>query len=257
MTSFDVPPSPPTAPDPGAAEPVVEPPSRRGLSGLQIGILVVAFCFLAGAVGFVVGERQESDPLSATDVGFMQDMSYHHEQAVQMSLLLLDKEGIDRTLRSFAQEIIIDQRFEQGVYNATLDRLGHPVSAGDTVMGWMGEPVAAEDMPGLATEEQMDALRAAEGDEAAALWIAMMSEHHLAGLHMADYEARHGSDATTVNMAKATVKNQRSEIIDLARYRENAGLPIPEGYTDPRDDQRLDPIAFTERDQDETTTTGD
>ena len=256
MTSFDAPPAPPSGSDPATPD---EPaaPARRGLSGVQIGILVVAFCFLAGAVGFVVGERKEADPLNATDVGFMQDMAYHHEQAVQMSLLLLDKEGIDRTLRSFAQEIIIDQRFEQGVYNATLDRFGHPVAVEDTVMGWMGEAVPAEDMPGLATEEQMDALREAEGDEAAALWIAMMSEHHLAGLHMADYAARYGSDRATVNMAEATVKNQRSEIIDLARYRETAGLPIPEGFTDPREDQRLDPIAFTEHDHDETTTTGD
>lgn len=247
MSAFDLPPSPPTeAPTPDEPAAPVAAPARRGLSGLQVAVLVVAVAFLAGAIAFVVGERSESDPLSSTDVGFMQDMAYHHEQAVQMSLLLLDKEGIDRTLRAFAQEIIIDQRFEQGVYNSTLDRFGHDATVGDTVMGWMGEPVAAEDMPGLATEEQMDALREAEGEEAAALWIAMMSEHHLAGLHMADYAARYGSDPTTVKFAEATVKNQRSEIIDLARYRENNGLPIPEGFSDPRDDQRLDPLSTTD-----------
>jgi len=219
--------------------------ARRGLSGGQIVVLIVALAFLAGAIGYFVGDREAgADPLNAADVGFMQDMGYHHDQATQMALMLLDKDDIDPDLRSFAYEIIIGQRYEQGVYSATLDRFGHSSDPGDTVMDWMGEGMPAEEMDGLATAEQLQQLRDATGEEAEALWIALMSEHHLAGLHMADYEARHGSDPTTVNLAEATVKNQRSEIIDIQRFRTQAELPIPEGFTDPLDDQRLDPISF-------------
>lgn len=226
-------PSAPTAPLP-----------RSGLSLAKVVILIAAVAFLAGSVAYVVGERVGgADPLNAVDVGFQQDMGYHHTQAVQMSLLLLDKPGVDRSLRSYAQEIIVGQRYEQGIYTATLDRFGHPTDPGDTVMGWMGEPMPVEEMTGMATDAQMDELRAATGDEAEALWIALMSEHHLAGLHMADHAARHGQDKTTVNLAKATVKNQRSEVIDLARYRTSHDLPIPEGFTDPTKDQRLDPLS--------------
>lgn len=248
MSAFDAPPAPPAA-EPAAPTTEADPaPGRRGLSGLQVAVLAAAIAFLAGAIGFVVGERGANDPLSDTDVGFLQDMGYHHDQALQMSLLLLDKPEVDRSLRAFAQEIIIDQRYEQGLFVATLDRFGHETSIGDTVMGWMGEPMPAEDMTGLATEEQMEELADAEGDEAAALWIALMSEHHLAGLHMADHAARYGSDRTVVNLAEATVKNQRSEVIDLARYRENHDLPIPDGFDDPRQDQRLDPLSFADGD---------
>ena len=63
---------------------------------------------------------------------------------------------------------------------------------------------------------------------------------------MADYAARYGQDRTIVNLAEATVRNQRSEVLDIARYRTDAGLPIPDGFTDPTTDQRLNPISFTD-----------
>lgn len=232
----------------GPEEPEGDAPRGRWLSTGQVVVLLVAIAFLVGAVAYVVGDRNGSaDPLNDVDVGFLQDMGYHHEQAVQMALLLLAKDDIDPNLRSFATEVVVGQRYEQGIFSATLDRFGHPSEPGDEVMGWMGDPIPIGDMPGLATDEQMQQLEDAEGEEAEALWIALMSEHHLAGLHMADYAARHGKDTTTVNLAKAIVKNQRSEVLDYARYRKEHGLPIPKGFTDPTKDQRLDPLSF--RDQ--------
>ena len=241
---------PAVAPDPAAGEPPASAgggagPRSRWLSTGQVIVLVAAVAFLVGAIAYVVGDRAGSaDPLNDSDVGFMQDMGYHHEQAVQKALLLLDKDGIDPNLRSFATEVLVGQRYEQGIFSATLDRFGHSSEPGETVMGWMGESMPIEEMPGLATEAEMDELAAATGEEAEALWIAMMSEHHLAGLHMADHAARHGADETTVNLANAIVKNQRSEVIDYARYRTANDLPIPEGFTDPTEDQRLDPLSF-------------
>lgn len=218
------------------------------LTGRRVAVLIVAIAFLAGAVGWAVGQRDEG-PLSDVDAGFMQDMGLHHEQALQMSLILLDDETVSRDLQHYAQEIIVSQRFEQGIFNATLDRFGFPSEPGETVMEWMGgHGMAPEDMTGLATEEQMDQLREADGTEAEALWIALMSEHHLGGMHMADWAARHGSDPTTVNVAEAMVQIQRDEVLELARYRERNELPIPEGFTDPRADQRLDPLSLAEGD---------
>lgn len=231
--------------EPASPSDPVAAPVRRGLSTGKVVVLIAAIAFLVGAVAYVVGDRSGSaDPLNDVDVGLMQDMGYHHDQAVQMALLLLDKDGIDPNLRSFAQEVVVGQRYEQGVFSATLDRFDHSSDPGESVMGWMGEPQPIETMPGMATEAEMDELAAATGKEAEALWIAMMSEHHLAGLHMADYAARHGQDPTTVNLANAIVKNQRSEVLDYARYRADNDLPIPDGFTDPTEDQRLDPLSF-------------
>lgn len=210
-------------------------------------VLAVAFAFLGGAIGWVIGDRGGDDEFNAVDVGFMQDMTAHHTQAVQMSKILLFDDGIDRDLRAFAEEFLADQRFEQGIFNAWLTRSGHPVATPDeTAMGWMGPAVPVEQMAGMATEEQMQAFRDAEGAEAEALFIALMSEHHLGGLHMSDYQVRNGQDQALTNVARGMLKNQRDEVVDLSRARKRLGLPIPEGFTDPMEDQRLHPLSLNE-----------
>jgi uncharacterized protein (DUF305 family) len=214
------------------------------LTGLRVAVLVVAMSFLAAAVGWAISERGQ-DPLSGTDVGFLQDMGYHHEQGVQLSLLLLAKDGVDDGLQAYAQEIVLGQRYEQGLFNAILDRFGHASTPGDEAMGWMGPPMPPDRMDGLATEDQIDQLREAEGTDAESLWIALMTEHHLGGLHMADWEARHGNDTTSRNIARAMVAAQRGEVIDLDRYRASNDLPLPDGFSDPRQDQRLNPLSLS------------
>ncbi len=208
-------------------------------------VLLVAVAFLGGAVGWAVGQRDD-DPLSATDVGFLQDMGYHHDQGVEMSLILLQKDDVEGGLHDYAQEIVVDQRYQQGLFNAIADRFGHASSPRDgEAMGWMGRPVPVDEMSGLATEAQMQELRDATGAEAEALWIALMSEHHLGGLHMADWEARHGRDETTRNLARSIIDTQRGEVFDLDRYRRRRELPIPDGFSDPTEDQRLYPLSHT------------
>ena len=48
----------------------------------------------------------------------------------------------------------------------------------ETAMAWMHTPVPFQFMPGLATPEQLDALRAARGADADALFLDLMAEHH-------------------------------------------------------------------------------
>lgn len=209
-------------------------------------VLAVAFAFLGGAIGWVIGDRDE-EPFNAVDVGFMQDMTAHHTQAVQMSKVLLFKNGIDRDLRGFAEEFLADQRFEQGVFNAWLARAGHPgARADETAMSWMGPAVPVDQMAGMATEEQMQQLRDAKGADAESLFIALMSEHHLGGLHMSDYQVRNGRDPALTNMARGMLNTQRDEVGDLARARNRLDLPFPEGFTDPTKDQRMNPLSLNE-----------
>ena len=241
--------------DTGPAEEVTEgdaPTTPGRLVGLfgpltlaRVVALVLAIGFLGGAVGWAVGS--DNQPLSSTDVGFMQDMGVHHQQALEMSLVLLADDSVDPELQRYAQEIIISQRFDQGIFNATLVRFGHKTDPGETVMEWMGgHGTPLDQMTGLATSEQMDQLSHAEGTEAAALWIALMSEHHLGGMHMADWASRHGSDSMTKILAKAMTQFQRDEVLELSRYRLRNDLPIPAGFTDPTKDQRINPLSLAE-----------
>ena len=117
------------------------------------------------ALAFVVGQR-DADPLNGTDVGFMQDMGYHHDQALQLSLLLLAKDDVDPALKAFAQEIIIGQRYEQGVFSATLDRYGHLYPEADRALRDRLDALyvaGAQVEPGVVIELRRDALRPQRG----------------------------------------------------------------------------------------------
>jgi len=242
------------APTPGAETGPDRTATRDAAPGGRFGpatwtralVLALAFAVLGGSIGYAVGSRDEDpDALGTVDVGYLRDMFAHHLQAVQMSMLLLYKPDVSREAKSYAMEIFNDQRLEQGIFNALLARGGYSVAEPDgTAMGWMGAAVPVEEMTGMATEDQIQQLRDATGRDAEALYIALMTEHHLGGMHMSDYASRHADHEVVRNYAKASMKNQRGEVIDLDNFRRRADLPRIEGFEDPRRDPRLNPAGL-------------
>src|SRR5690606_30258415 len=67
--------------------------------------LVVATALIAGMVGWLVGDATNEVATSDADVGFLQDMRVHHEQAVEMSLTFLGLPDIDPNLVAEARGI--------------------------------------------------------------------------------------------------------------------------------------------------------
>lgn len=186
--------------------------------------LVAGFTFLGGAVVYSIADRRT--PPTAVDVGFYKDMTLHHDQAVEMALLELAN-GSDPTVRAFAQEIVILQQYEIGRMDQQLRSWGVARPAdGDTAMGWMGDPTPVEAMPGLADDDEMEALARARGAEADALFLALMAEHHRAGAHMADYAAEHAEDPGVRALARRMAKNQPVEIAEFAQAARRLGLGL-------------------------------
>jgi uncharacterized protein (DUF305 family) len=129
--------------------------------------------------------------LSAAELGFVQDMATHHHQALIM-VQRLDP-GATPAVRQLAQQIDDTQRSEIGTLLGWL-RLAGASPANPDPMGWMPERShgghAAHDpqsatMPGMATQEQLDALSAARGNDAAVLFLKLMDSHHQGGIAMA------------------------------------------------------------------------
>lgn len=181
---------------------------------------IVALVFLAGAAGYAVRAFAEPDPnaLSAVDAGFLVDMIDHHEQAVEMSIIAAERTD-DPTVRSFAQEVIIQQRWEMGVMEAVLGRGGQSRGTDPErpAMAWMGmAPVPASAMPGLASEAEIEALRTVPAAEVGPLWLELMIDHHLAGAEMGRVVAAEGSNAYVRDFGAQTAENQLSEV---AEYR--------------------------------------
>ena len=56
----------------------------------------------------------------------------------------------------------------------------------DEAMAWMGMPTPVDQMPGMATEAQLEELAASSGAAADELFVELMAAHHAAASHMAE-----------------------------------------------------------------------
>jgi uncharacterized protein (DUF305 family) len=197
-----------------------------GLSYPKVAVLVAVCALLAGALGWVLGDRSSGEDTggSAVDEGFVVDMRTHHEQAIEMALLELAA-GEHEEVIAYAREILVRQNVELGLMAAELEDWGVPVGERPpTAMAWMGTPVPVEEMPGLASEAEMAALREATGQEADRLFLQLMVEHHRGGVHMAEYAAEHGTADDVRRLAASMAAIQSVEIDEfLATARRRRG----------------------------------
>ena len=196
--------------DGAPAEP--EPAAGPTLGTGRIVVLVLACAFLAGAAGYLLGDRTAGPPDSDVDTGFLQDMITHHEQAVSMSSVTTANAS-DPIVRDMAREVLIEQRYELGLMDAYLQARDEGRGAEDReVMGWMGPPFAIDEMPGLASPEQLDALYDADPDEQNVRFLELMIAHHRGGVDMAEYAARHAEDPRVRRLAEVMADVQAKEI---------------------------------------------
>lgn len=187
-------------------------------------MLVAAFAFLAGAAVYFVENRPVSS--ASVDAGFYRDIVFHHEQAVEMSLIELGA-GENPVVLRFAEEIVLFQRYAIGRMDEQLRHWGiRHHDDGDTSMGWMDAAIPVREMPGLATDAEMDELRTARGAAADALFLDLMAEHHRAGALMAEHAAEHADNAGVCELAGIMARNQSIEINEFAQTAERLGFDI-------------------------------
>ncbi len=180
--------------------------------------IVLSAAVLAGALGFILGERNARPSNDAVDVGFLHDMRVHHEQAVEMSLIFVSKPETDPGLRSIAKGIAFGQSVDIGVMIQLLRDMGaSEANETDTAMTWMGEPVPLERMPGLASASDQEALLQAVGGEADRVFAALMIAHHQGGIHMSEMASDQAANDEVRAMAEQMAASQLDEIGEIQR----------------------------------------
>jgi uncharacterized protein (DUF305 family) len=188
--------------------------------------IVIAVAALFGAVGYTLGSRSTEVRGNAVDEGFLQDMRFHHENAVVIARTFLrtpdtDDSGAEgnAVVRLIATEIELGQQMETGRMVQLLRMLGAEEAADleQPAMVWMNQPTPFERMPGIATDEQVAELACLSGPAADELFASLMIAHHQAGIHMAEYEVDHGSNGEAKDLARSMITGQRDEIAELNR----------------------------------------
>ncbi|MTE11827.1 DUF305 domain-containing protein [Nocardia aurantiaca] len=208
-------------PDP-AAEPAQQP--RRNRTQL-LAILGVVGVLLAGFLaGVLVGNplRHEAESPGAVDVGFAQDMSVHHAQAVQMSGIALAG-STDQAVKRLAYDILTTQANQAGRMQGWLQQWSKPLISPDGYMGWMTDMSAhqhsgtamhsgaVQTMPGMASDQEMAALGQATGPALDALFLQLMLRHHQGGMPMIEYATQRADTDAVRSLAESMGKTQKSE----------------------------------------------
>jgi len=207
------------------SEPVVEPETgRRGPAPWQVVALTVVLCLLSGFVGWWIAQP-DADSFNDVDVGFLSDMTAHHQGAISLSFDYLRREH-DSLVGHFARDIVLSQTQEVTIMNSLLTDAGNPRSADDEIaMDWMGMAVDQAQMPGMPTDAEVASLRSATGLDADDQFTRLMIRHHAAGAAMAEYAAAHGENDKVTRMAAAMARVQRTEILEMEARRSALGLP--------------------------------
>ena len=153
-----------------------------------------------------------AQPHNQADAMFAHHMIPHHQQAIEMSDIVLGKQGIDPRVVTLANQIKAAQGPEIQQMQSWLSQWGEP-----TMMPMPSSMMPGHDMgaSGMMSAEDMAALRNAQGVEASKLFLTQMIAHHQGAIAMAQDEIKSGQYPPAIAMSQSIVTSQQKEIDEM------------------------------------------
>jgi len=193
-----------------------EPAAPRGRRPLTIAAAVVAAVLVLIAVfgaGWFAHSRSHPGD-DSVEAGFARDMSTHHAQAVEMAMLAHEK-TTDPGVRTLSADIALTQQAQIGMMQTWLRHWNLNPTGSQPRMAWMPDGTASlRDglMPGMATDAERAELRETTGRDFDILFLRLMLDHHLGGIHMAEGVLKLSDDEQVRGLAESMVAGQKKEI---------------------------------------------
>lgn len=144
------------------------------------------------------------DDVNDADVAFVQGMVPHHEQAIQMSEMVI-ADGDDPTVIALAEQIKAAQGPEIDQMNAWLDDWGIEPAESSGMDGMDGTN-------GMMSGDEMDTMSETMGADLDQMFLKMMIRHHRGAIQMAELELDKGSNPDVLALAQAIIDGQQAEI---------------------------------------------
>jgi uncharacterized protein (DUF305 family) len=186
-------------------------PRVRLIAGALAAILLLGLGFTAGWIYKQLDVPGDHSP----EAGFARDMSLHHTQAVEMAMFAYRK-GSSEAIRTVGYDIATGQQFQIGQMQAWLEDWHLSAVPPDGKMAWMPDGPASllpdGRMPGMASDEELNRLKAAEGKAFDVLFLQLMVRHHLGGIHMAEEIVKLSDEDDVVRLARSMLLVQQGEI---------------------------------------------
>ena len=226
----------------------------RWMRALIASGVVLAVLLLGASLGMLVqlpGRGPVQPAAGSVDIGFAQDMSVHHRQAVLMAGLARERSS-DPVIRSLGFDIERTQLEQVGRMQGWLSLWNAAPLPTGKHMSWMADTASmtgmahggvadsrqgsgdgsagVATMPGMASPAELERLQAAGGAEFDVLSLQLMLRHHQGGAPMAEYAAHRAETAQVRNLAQkmATAQGAESELLaELLAQRGAQPLPPP------------------------------
>ncbi|NYF30094.1 MULTISPECIES: DUF305 domain-containing protein [unclassified Microbacterium] len=174
-------------------------------------VLLLSGCATGDTDGSMPGMDHGSSSAPAgvdeADIMFTSMMIVHHQQAIEMSDIVLATPGVDPAVTALAQRIKTAQGPEIEQLEGWLDEWG--VGPDDRDAG------AMDHGDGMMSDDDLAALREADGAEASRLFLEQMIAHHEGAVEMAQTQVDEGSDQEAVELAQTIIDAQTEEIQEM------------------------------------------
>jgi uncharacterized protein (DUF305 family) len=153
------------------------------------------------------------------DIMFARMMIPHHAQAVEMSDIVLAKPDLPADIVLAKPDLPADVRaLATRIKDAQAPEI-------ETMTGWLkawNVPTMMSDhsgdgMSGMVDAEGLEKLKAAQGTEAARLFMEQMTEHHEGAINMAKQEIGAGKYPDAIQLARDIVTAQEAEIAEMKK----------------------------------------
>lgn len=184
---------------------------RAGRLFSAIALLVIGATAALLLDGLTGDDRRPGEP-GRVDIGFAQDMVVHHQQAVTMAQTVRDTAS--PPVRRLAVAIELDQLREIGHMQGWLALWEAPQLPSGPPMTWMSEHsehAADREMPGLASQDELDRLGGLKGEDLDAFFLQLMIRHHEGGRLMTTAAARDAAVPHVRAYARTMTIEQRQE----------------------------------------------
>lgn len=173
-----------------------------------LAVVLIAAAAAFGVLWWTARPPAEGDPA----VTFARDMIAHHQQAVEMALIMRERTA-DPELSQVALDMVLTQQNQMGQMQGWLEVWRLPFSGSRPPMSDHSSHGA--DMPpnmGMASAADVDSLRTLPVAEAEVKFLRLMIAHHQGGVSMAKAALRQTTSPEAVRLAEAIIASQTTEI---------------------------------------------
>jgi len=147
------------------------------------------------------------------DVMFAQGMIAHHEQAIEMSDMVLER-GENAEVKALAEDIKAAQTPEIEILRGWLQEWDEEETPSGDDMGGMPGMDGGEDAT-MMSDDEMDELEGASGTELDKMFLEMMIRHHEGAISMAETEVEDGEFPDAKDLAQRIIDTQQAEVTKM------------------------------------------